>query len=286
MILDGRTIANHILDVLTQRVHDLEKNHGVQPHLAVIRVGDDPATTSYINQKEKIAKQIGAVVSVYKYPENATEEQITQALDFLQNKTGIHGIILQLPIFKHLDEEKLLREIHKEKDVDGFATNSPFIVPIASAVMKFLEVAYLKEGAEFGSVIDWLKSLRIVVLGKGKTGGQPVIDMLKKEGLEPIVIDSQTPRPEEKIKEADIIISAVGKENVITKSMLKKDVILIGIGMHRKDDGTFAGDYDEEEIKDIASWYTPIPGGVGPVNVACLMENLVLATEKSVRVET
>lgn len=283
MILDGRTIANHILDDLTQRVHDLEKNYGIQPHLAVVRLGDDPATTSYVNQKEKIAKQIGALVSVYNFPENATEGQIQESLDFLQTKTDIHGTILQLPLPKHLREDLLLAEIHPEKDVDGFGVNSPFPVPLASAVMKFLEICYLKEGTEFATLTDWLKSLQIVVLGKGKTGGQPVIDMLKKEGIEPIVVDSHTPHPEQVTQEADIIISAVGKEKVITKQMIKKDAILIGIGMHKRDDDSFAGDYDEEDIKDTASWYTPIPGGVGPVNVACLMENLVLATERSVQ---
>lgn len=283
MILDGRTIANHILEDLTLRVHDLEKIHGIQPHLAVIRLGDDPATTSYINQKEKIAKQIGAVVSVYNYPESATEEQIKEALDFLQTKTEINGTILQLPISKHLDQDKLLLEIHPEKDVDGFRPHSDYPIPVAQAVWKFLEVAYLKEGAMFSTLTDWLKSLQIVVIGKGKTGGQPVIDLLQKKGIEPTIIDSQTINPEEKTKTADILISAVGKAHVLTKHTIKKDAILIGIGMHKKEDGSFAGDYDEEDIKDTASWYTPIPGGVGPVNVACLMENLVLATEKSVK---
>ncbi|HEV2339300.1 MAG TPA: bifunctional 5,10-methylenetetrahydrofolate dehydrogenase/5,10-methenyltetrahydrofolate cyclohydrolase [Patescibacteria group bacterium] len=283
MIIDGRTIANSILENLSQRIRKLQKNYGIEPHLVVIRVGEDPAITSYIAQKEKMAKKIGAIVSVYNFPSNVTEDELKACLDFLQTKTNIHGTILQLPLPPHLDGKKLLLEIRAEKDVDGFRPNSQFPVPIAQAVIKCLKIPYVKVAEKTEQIFDeWLKSKTVIVIGKGKTGGQPVIDALQKKGIHPMIIDTRTEHPEVILKQADIIISAVGKEHVITKNILKKDVILIGIGIHMTDEGKFAGDYNETEIKDIASWYTPVPGGVGPVNVACLMENLVIATENAV----
>lgn len=285
MIIDGRTIANHILADLANRVHFMQDKYDIRPHLAVIRVGDDPAITSYINQKEKMAKEIGATLSVYNFPESATTEQLAESIKFLQEKSDIHGIILQLPVPTHIDAEKLILDIHADKDVDGFRPNSSFVIPIAAAVLKLLEIPMIKEAITTGeSFNEWLASQKIVVMGKGKTGGQPVIDLLKKQGATVTVIDSQTTLVTEKTQDADIIISAVGKPEILTADMIKKDAILIGIGMTRNDDGKFVGDYNEEDIKDKASWYTPIPGGAGPVNAACLMENLVIATENSLKV--
>lgn len=284
MIIDGRTIANHILAELTIRVDELQEKYGIQPHLAVIRVGDDPAITSYINQKDKKAKEIGAILSVYNFPESVTTQQLKESINFLQEKSDIHGIILQLPVPTHVDYEKLILDIHPDKDVDGFRPNSQFVIPIANAVMKLLEIPMIKETQNSGeSFNEWLRSKKIVVMGKGKTGGQPVIDLLKQRETNVTVIDSSTTLVKEKTLEADIIITAVGKPEILTADMIKKDVILIGIGMNMDENGKFVGDYNEDAIKDKASWYTPIPGGAGPVNVACLMENLVIATENALK---
>lgn len=282
MILDGRTIANHILNELADKVHLMDDKYDIRPHLAVIRVGDDPAITSYINQKDKMAKEIGATLSVYNFPESVSTQQLKDSIDFLQEKSDIHGLILQLPVPSHIDSEALILNIHPDKDVDGFRPNSQFVIPIATAILKLLEVPMMKEAIETGeSYNEWLRSKKIVVMGKGKTGGQPVIDVLRSRGATVEVIDSQTTNVKEKTLQADIIITAVGKPEILTSEMVKKDVILISIGMSMNEEGKFVGDYDPEDIKDKASWYTPIPGGVGPVNVACLMENLVTATENS-----
>lgn len=284
MLLDGRTVANFILEDLADRVHILVGTEGFAPHMAVVRVGDNPETTSYILQKEKKAKEIGALVSVYNHPENITQEKLQATIDFLKNDPSVHGIILQLPIPKNLNEQALIASIPPEKDIDGFTPNSPFIVPIASAIMKLLEIPMIKETIKTGdSFNDWLKSKQIVVMGKGTTGGLPIIVELRKRGAAPLIIDSQTKNPEDLTKKADIIITAVGKRGVLTKNMIKKDVILLNVGMTRGDDEKFYGDYSEEDVKDIAGWYTPTPGGVGPVNVACLMENLVVAAENKAK---
>lgn len=286
MIIDGRTVANHILADLITRVDELQAIYDVQPHLAVIQVGENPATASYIKQKEKKAKEIGALVSVYNFPENVIQEKLQESIVFLQKQTNIHGLILQLPVPPQINYEELIMNIHPDKDVDGFRPNSPFAIPIASAVLKLLEIPMIKEAQELSSDMsfqEWLLSKKIVVMGKGKTGGQPIIDVLKKQGALVQVIDSNTTHVSDITQEADIIIAAVGKPNILTKEMIKKDVILLGVGMSMNTDGKFVGDYNEENIKDKASWYTPVPGGVGPVNVACLMDNLVIASENIVR---
>lgn len=284
MILDGKTIANHILSDLGIRVHVLQEKYGIRPHMAVIRVGDDPAITSYVAQKEKMAKEIGAIVSVYNHPANVTQDELLASIDFLQTQGEIHGIIVQLPLPAHLDADKLILEIHADKDVDGFRPESPFVVPLATAVLKLLEVPCMKETLETGqSYNEWLRSKKIVVIGKGKTGGGPVIDILEKRGAEVTVVDSSTTHVTAITSEADILITAVGKPEIVTKEMVKKDAILIGIGMSKNEEGKYEGDYNPEDIADKAAWYTPIPGGVGPVNVACLMENLVIAIERTMK---
>ncbi len=281
MLLDGKTVANYILAGLIERV-DLLQEQNIQPHLAVIQVGENPESTSYIVQKEKKAREIGVVVSVYNHPEDISQEKLQETIDFLQKDGTIHGIILQLPIPKSLDAQKLIDSIPPEKDVDGFVPNSPFIVPIAAAIMKLLEVPMMKEALTTGeSFNEWLLSKQIVVMGKGTTGGMPIIQELQKRGVEPIVIDSKTQNPTEATKRADIIITAVGKPGILTRDMIKEDAILLNVGMTREGDGKFVGDYTEEDIKDIAGWYSPTPGGVGPVNVACLLENVVIAAEKT-----
>ena len=284
MILDGRTIANHILDQLTTRVRSMDDKYNQRPHLAVIRVGEDPAITSYINQKDKMAKEIGATLSVYNFPESVTTQQLKESIDFLQEKSDIHGIILQLPVPQHIDANRLILDIHPDKDVDGFRPNSQFVIPVASAVLKLLEVPMMQETIETGdSFNEWLRSKKIVVMGKGKTGGEPVIDILRGRGAEVDVVDSATTQTKLHTLAADIIVTAVGKPEILTADMIKKDVILIGIGMSMDEEGKFVGDYNENDIKDKALWYTPIPGGVGPVNVACLMENLVIAAENALK---
>ncbi|HSW87548.1 MAG TPA: bifunctional 5,10-methylenetetrahydrofolate dehydrogenase/5,10-methenyltetrahydrofolate cyclohydrolase [Candidatus Saccharimonadales bacterium] len=284
MQIDGRAIAEGILADLKVRVVELQNKHSITPHLAVVRVGDDPAITSYVNQKEKTAQKIGAQFTKYQYPATVTEQELLDQLISLDNNPHIHGLILQLPIPKHLNQERLLLTIRPEKDVDGFHPHSKFTAPTASAVYTILEYIFsISEPLQEKTCIEWLKSQKIVVIGKGKTAGQPMIDLLASKNIHTIVIDSKTEHREELIKNADIVISAVGKKDIIKKEMIKPGAILISVGLDKGPDGKFYGDYDNEEVKDVAGFYTPVPGGVGPVNVATLMENLVHATEISLQ---
>jgi methylenetetrahydrofolate dehydrogenase (NADP+)/methenyltetrahydrofolate cyclohydrolase len=283
MIIDGKQLAEQILEELSIRVAKLKEQKNIIPHLAVIRVGEDPATTSYVNQKKRMGEKIGGTVSIYNFDENVTQEKVLECIDFLQKHGGINGLIVQLPLPPQLNENLLTRAVDRDKDVDGFREDSEFNEPIAEAALKILEEVFLlekqKENNTAKEFVAWLKPQKIVVMGKGKTGGKPIINILKKLNIVPLIIDSKTPNIEELTRSADILVCAVGKGKIITEAMIKKDAILLGIGMHKEADGKLHGDYDAEEIAEKAAYYTPIPGGVGPVNAAMLLVNVVNAME-------
>lgn len=284
MVINGRELALTILEDLQHRVSVLKKEHNTIPDMAVLRVGDDPAITSYINQKKKMAEAIGARIAVYEFPPETPQDALLSALSKVIEKNIFHGVIVQLPLPKHIDEETVIQAVPARMDIDGFHKQAHYPVPIAAATLHILEFVYLENySTEALTFPEWLRMKNIAVLGKGKAGGQPVIEGLQKLGIQPTIIDSKTENSSEKTKQADIIITAVGKRGVVTKDMIKPGAILIGIGMQRGEDGKFYGDYNEEDIKDTAAFYTPIPGGVGPVNVAKLMENLIIAAEDSMK---
>jgi len=281
MKIDGVQIAKTILSNLKQRILLLKKE-GVVPHLVVILIGNDPASVSYVNQKEIKGKIIGAKISVKHLSSAVSEPKLLTTIKQFNNDNNIHGIIVQRPLPKNIDGNKISMAVNAKKDVDGFHPNSKFRPPIALAVLKILEQVFARILlVQRVSFKQWLKTKSIVVIGKGETGGKPIIEMFRKMDIEPNVIDSKTSSPQNLTKKADIIISAVGKPNVIEPRMIKKNSILISIGLSKGKDGKLHGDYDEEKIKNIAFFYTPTPGGVGPLNVACLLENLVKAAVNS-----
>ena len=248
MIIDGKAIAENILTQLSETI----KTMGVTPTLAVIQIGDNPASLAYIRQKQKAAEKIGAKIIV---------SNTLSDVDRFNADPHIHGLIIQRPVPEPVGEY----HVKREKDVDGFEKNSPFDVPVAHAIGEIL------------THIQTDFSKKFVVIGRGETAGAPIAHYLNKQHCATSVVHSQTPNPEEIIKQADVIISCVGKERVVTKDTIKPGAILISVGIWRNDARKLHGDYDESDISDIASYYTPTPGGVGPVNVACLMQNLVKA---------
>lgn len=286
MLIDGKLLSQQILENLRKQVDNLQEKH-ITPHLGVIVVGNDPATASYVRQKKRMGEQIGGVVSVYNYPDTVSQTELETNINFLQKEGNLNGLIIQLPLPKQLDEEKLTMMIDDDKDVDGFKPDSHFNEPIAEGVIKILEYVFQEEQGRMKGVknqnnsetfTQWLQSQSVVVIGKGKTGGRPIITIMKKYGVESKIVDSKTPNPTEVTQSADILVCAVGgRGTIINESMIKKDAILIGIGMSLGPDGKLHGDYDQEEIKDKAAYYTPIPGGVGPVNAAMLLANVVKA---------
>lgn len=283
MKIDGRAIAQRICDSLKDEVERLQKAH-VAPHLAILTLGDDPATVSYIGQKKKKGEMIGAKISVNELSKNISSSLLKDLINKLNNNPAVHGIVVQRPLSQNL--LKIVNTIDSRKDIDGLNPNSPFMAPVAESVFEILKEIYKTKYSEekvenFEPVLNWIRNLHIVVVGKGETGGKPIIDNFKKLDLNCSIVDSKTSNKNEEIKSGDIVVSAVGKKGVVTKEDIKEEAIVIGVGMYKGGDGNFYGDYDENEIADIASFYTPIPGGVGPVNVAMLLKNLVTAAENA-----
>ena len=271
MRIDGREIAKVIFEDLKNRVGEIRKR-GVTPHLVIILVGDDHSSKAYIKQKGLRAAEIGAKTTLINFKDSVSGHELLSTIEQLNNDNAVHGIIVQRPLPKHIDKTIIDQAVSPKKDVDGFRQNSPFLPPLGIAVYKILQQ------------VPNFSTKKIVIMGKGKTGGSPVMQVLKEQGIPFMLIDSKTTNPKDLTKTADIIISTVGKPGIVHKGMLKQGVILIGVGMYKGNDEKLHGDYEEEEVKDIASFYTPIPGGVGPVNVAMLLANLVAASEKNTKI--
>lgn len=278
MKIGGKEIASQIFEETAKSVGKL-KEKDIVPHLAIILVGNDPASETYVRQKKLKGEAIGARVTVLNYESGIRNLELIKTIEQLNNDNNIHGIIIQRPLPQHIDPMLINQSVDPQKDVDAFQSSSPFKMPLAAAVLIILEHIYNSINKNDQKFIDWLRIKNIIVMGKGQTGGRPTIESLKQLGVEPLIIDSKTQNSEYLIKQADIIICAVGKPRIIQPQMLKHGVILIAVGMFKGTDGKLHGDYEEEGIKDIASFYTPIPGGVGPINVAFLLTNLIQACE-------
>ncbi|KKR77000.1 MAG: Bifunctional protein FolD [Candidatus Levybacteria bacterium GW2011_GWA2_40_8] len=278
MKLDGKEIANSILSNLKQRVKAL-RSKGIIPTLLIILVGDNEQSLIYIRQKELKAKEIGARTEVLTLSESTTFDEAKSLVTKLNSDPQVQAIIIQRPAPESLRVEELSKLIDPEKEIDGFGKNSFYKVPVAEATEILIKNAFeqMNTSQDFNL---WIKKQKIVVTGKGETAGRPVIQHLKNLGSEPTIIDSKTEDPKTITKKADILISAVGKDRVVTADMVKKGAILIGVGLHTDEEGKLRGDFHRDEIAEIVSFYSPTPGGVGPVNVACLMRNLVKAAEK------
>src|SRR3989344_5861068 len=310
MKVDGKHIAQEILEGLKKRVRKLKKK-GLTPHLHIITLTTDEASQAYVGQKRKKGGEIGAKITVENLSSKTKTEELLKKIEKLNNDKIVHGIIVQRPLPKSIDEAKISNSINPKKDVDGFHPKSKFSPPVGKAVIRILEEVYeIKSQIQnskfqinsktqnpnyqnilnfgnsnldiisdldirYSDLNSWLKAQRICVIGRGVTAGRPIIKTLVKIGVQPLTVASQTQNRAEILKNSDVIISTVGKPNIIVKSDIKKGVILIGVGMFRGEDGKFHSDYEEADIKNIASFYTPTPGGVGPINVAMLLSNLI-----------
>lgn len=285
MKIDGNKISEDALDDLKNKVNTLKKKN-ITPHLAIILVGEDHASKAYVNQKKIKGELIDAKISIHHFNEDVSEKELENFVENLNKDLNVHGIIIQRPLPPQIDEVKTRKMVTPEKDVDGFLENSKFEEPIAGAVFEILKTIFSdiqinkaqKEGLTCTNITEWLKLKKIVVVGKGDTGGRPVINLFKKMEIDITIIDSKTKSPGKVVKSADILISTVGK-HVIFSNEVKKGAIVIGIGMRKGEDGKLTPDYNQEEISEIASYYTPVPGGVGPVNVAMLLKNLIDSAE-------
>lgn len=262
MKVDGNKIAEEILDVVAHL-------GGPQKKLAIIQIGNLRESTTYVRAKKRVGERVGVKVDHYCFREETSEKNIIERIAKLNSDTTVTGIIVQLPLPHNLNTQKILTAIDPKKDVDGFLPNSPYTPPVARAVLIIINVVM-----SFNKLYSW-RTKNIVVIGRGKTAGAPIHKSLKKLKIPTTLVHSKTPNPARILRKAELIISCVGKPNIITPEKIKKGVILIGVGIHRDKNGNLRGDYDEDKIKDKAAYYTPTPGGVGPVTVACLLQNVV-----------
>lgn len=291
MRIDGKAIAEAITTDLSHKTSDL-LSRGITPTLAVILVGDDPASLAYIRQKNKAAERIGARVVFDHQSADINADTLANLVKKYNTDSHVHGLIVQRPVPKSLgDVTEIINSVVSAKDVDGFVPDSPFPVPVAAAVGEMVRSAYhalhatpwnpTPDAKETDAYRFWLKDKHVVVIGRGDTAGEPIYRYFQKQHCTTSQIHSQTPDPHSVMRSADILISCVGKERVVTAGDIKPGTILIGVGIRRNSEGKLKGDYEESEIEMTAGAYTSTPGGVGPVNVACLMKNLIHAAGAS-----
>lgn len=290
MKIDGRLIATHIKNQLKLESEQL-KNRGIVPHLAVILVGSDPASITYVDQKKKAAEEVGAKVTLYNLPTTTQLFEIKKLLFSLNTDQSVHGIIVQRPLYSlNITKDMADVLVVPSKDVDGFHPDSSFTPPIAQAVMKILQwiaqdvatnpMSPLKQNfAE--SFRTWIEKQRILIIGRGETAGAPIVATLAKSGIKVDVAHSTTKFMDALLRNSNIVISCVGKSNIVRHKDISSKTILIGVGLHTEK-GRLSPDYEQDEVEPIAAYFTPVPGGIGPVNVACLFENLFKAASNSV----
>ena len=276
VITDGKKLAKEIRENLKIKCEEL-KERGIEPKLAVILVGNDKPSQIYVKNKSKACEEIGIKFEEYLLDENITQKELINLIEKLNKDNTIHGILLQSPIPEQLDINEAFRKILPEKDVDGFnpvnvgklvLNQDTFVSCTPYGIMKMFE-AYN---------ID-LTGKNVTIIGRSNIVGKPLIQCCLNKNATVTICHSKTKELKEHTKKADILIVAIGKSKFITEDMVKKDAIVIDVGINRDENGKLTGDVDFENVEKKASFITPVPGGVGPMTIAMLMNNVLKATK-------
>ena len=277
-LIDGNALSRQLRADVAQRAAAL-KTRGVTPGLAVVLVGDNPASQVYVRNKVKACEDSGLHSVLEKYDADMTEAALLARVDALNNDPAIHGILVQLPLPKHIDAQKVIEAISPAKDVDGFhiasagalMTGMPGFWPCTPyGCMKMLE-----------SIGYSLKGKHAVVIGRSNIVGKPMALMLLGQNATVTICHSATQDLKAQTLQADVIVAAVGKRNVLTADMVKPGAVVIDVGMNRNDEGKLCGDVDFDGVKEVAGWITPVPGGVGPMTITMLLVNTIEAAERT-----
>lgn len=271
-LIDGKKISQEIKDELKAEVENL-KSKGKEICLAVIQVGNDPASSVYVNNKKKACAYIGIESEAYELEESTTEADLLKLIDRLNHSEHVNGILVQLPLPAHIDEDKIIRAISPDKDVDGFH-------PVSVGKLWIGEKGFLS--CTPAGIIQLLKRSGItidgkecVVVGRSNIVGKPMAALLLRENATVTVAHSHTKDLKEITKRADILIVAIGKKQFIHADYVKEGAVVIDVGMHRDENNKLCGDVAFDEVESVASAITPVPGGVGPMTIAMLMNNCV-----------
>jgi methylenetetrahydrofolate dehydrogenase (NADP+)/methenyltetrahydrofolate cyclohydrolase len=275
--IDGNELSQKLRIQITERAAVL-RTKGITPGLAVVLVGDNPASQVYVRNKVKACQDCGLHSLLEKYPEDMPEKVLLDRIETLNQDPSIHGILVQLPLPKHIDAQRVIEAIAPHKDVDGFhiasagalMTGMPGFWPCTPyGCMKMLD-----------SIGYDLKGKHAVVIGRSNIVGKPMAMMLLQKNATVTICHSATPDLKAMTLQADVIVAAVGKRNVLTADMVKPGAVVLDVGMNRNDEGKLCGDVDFDGVEKVASYITPVPGGVGPMTITMLLVNTLEAAER------
>ena len=278
-LIDGNALSKQLRAEVAQRAAALTAR-GTTPGLAVVLVGENPASAVYVRNKVKACADSGLHSVLEKYDATMTEAELLARIDALNNDPSIHGILVQLPLPKHIDDHKVIEAISPLKDVDGFHIASAGALMVGEVgfkactpygCMKMLESIGMKD----------LRGKHAVVIGRSNIVGKPMAMMLLAANATVTVTHSGTKDLAFHTRQADIVVAAVGKRNVLTADMVKPGAVVIDVGMNRNDEGKLCGDVDFDGVRQVAGWITPVPGGVGPMTITMLLVNTIEAAERA-----
>ena len=276
-IIDGKKVSAQVKEEVKQQTLELQEKYGLTPGLAVVIVGDDPASRVYVNNKKKACELVGFKSEEYALPAETTQEELLNLVNELNEKKDINGILVQLPLPKHLDDKAVIEAINPVKDVDAFhAVNVgkimlgeyDFLPCTPAGVMEMLHAYDIPVSGK-----------NCVVIGRSNIVGKPMGMLLLHENGTVTITHSRTVNLAEVCAQADILVAAVGKPKFVTADMVKEGAVVIDVGMDRDENGKLCGDVDFENVKDKCSYITPVPGGVGPMTIATLMKNTIKAAK-------
>lgn len=276
-IIDGKNLAKEIRESLKVEANKL-KEKGIIPHLSVIMVGDNDASKVYVRNKSRACEEIGIEFKEYLLPNDTKQEELISLIEKLNKDKNVNGILLQSPIPKPLDIQEAFNTIDPKKDVDGFNPynvgnlcigQDGFIPCTPYGIMKMFE--------KYNIEIDGRK---VAIIGRSNIVGKPMAQCMLAKNATVTICHSRTKELKKELKDADVIISAAGKRNMVTEDMVKDGAVIIDVGMNRNDEGRLCGDVDFKKLKEKASYITPVPGGVGPMTIAMLMSNVIKATKE------
>lgn len=277
-IIDGKATSVAVREKIKREVAEFTAKHNITPGLAVIIVGENAASQVYVRNKHKACTEVGIYSEIHELPENTTECSLLALIDKLNDDKKIHGILVQLPLPKHLDEEKVILRIDPKKDVDAFHPenvgkimigNFSFLPCTPAGVMELLRHYGISPAGK-----------HCVIIGRSNIVGKPQAMLMLKENATVTICHSKTANLKDITKQADIIVAAVGKAKFVTADMVKKDSIVIDVGINRLEDGKLCGDVDFVNVEPITSHITPVPGGVGPMTITMLLKNTLTAAQE------
>lgn len=279
-ILDGKAVSQRVKNALKDETEKFVEKYGIKPGLAVVIVGDDPASRVYVNSKKKACAEIGYYSEEHALPESTTEDELLSLVEKLNGDEKIHGILVQLPLPKHIDEEKIINAVNPKKDVDAFHPvnvgkimigNFDFLPCTPAGVMELIDDAGID-----------LTGKNCVVVGRSNIVGKPQAMLLLHKNATVTICHSKTKNIKEITKNADVLVAAVGRAQMFDGDYIKDGAVVIDVGMNRLENKKLVGDVDFESAEKKASYITPVPGGVGPMTIAMLMKNTLTAAKNAV----